>query len=371
MGNSFGERFRVTSFGESHGRCVGVVVDGCPAGLSISDADIQRELDRRRPSQSPFTAGRAESDRLELLSGVFNGFTTGAPICMLVWNIDADSRSYEKIRWTPRPGHADYPAHVKYGGLNDYRGGGRFSGRITAGLVMAGAVSKRLIAEALKVEVLAYTKEIGHVRSREMSVNEIRMNTESNPVRCPDPDSATRMMEEITTVANQGDSLGGIVECLALNVPVRVGEPVFDALDADISKALFAIPAVKAVEFGAGRYLANVRGSESNDVYVLRDGKVATDTNRMGGILGGLSNGMPIVCRATFKPTPSIRMPQRTVDLSSMEEVEIAVDGRHDPCIVPRAVPVVEAMVALVLADHAIRAGLIPPVLGRDFNGIR
>ena len=362
MSNTIGVAFRVTSFGESHGRCVGVVVDGCPAGLKLSDGDVQRELDRRRPAQSPISTSRAERDRVEILSGLFNGFTTGAPICMLVWNRDVDSTGYERRRWTPRPGHADYTAHVRYGGFNDYRGGGRFSGRITAGYVMAGAVAKQLLKQ-IGVEILAHTREIGGIRAGEATVDEIRDNVEANPVRCADPNSAEKMVEAVRNAAAEGDSLGGVVECIALKLPPGIGEPVFDTLEGDLAKALLAIPAVKAVEFGAGCEFSNLRGSTSNDPYALEEGRVVAGTNRAGGVLGGISSGMPVTCRVTFKPTPSIGKPQRTVDLASMKETVLEVRGRHDPCIVPRAVPVVEGMVAVVLADHAMRAGLIPPVL--------
>ena len=363
MSNSLGRLFRITSFGESHGRCVGVVVDGCPAGLKLAEGDIQRELDRRRPGQSPLTTSRAEVDRVEIMSGIFNGFTTGAPICMLVWNKAADSTEYERRRWTPRPSHADYPAHVKYGGFNDYRGGGRFSGRITAGFVMAGAVAKRLLLEGLNVEILAHTREIGSVEAKEATVEEIKCNAEGNPVRCADPEAAEQMTEAIQRAAADGDSLGGVVDCIALNLPPGVGEPVFDTLEGDLAKALFSIPAVKAVEFGLGREFSTLRGSDSNDAYTIREGRVITETNRMGGILGGMSSGMPITCRVTFKPTPSIKKPQKTVDIKSMRETMLEVKGQHDPCIVPRAVPVVESMVAIILADHALRAGLIPRVM--------
>jgi chorismate synthase len=370
MSNSLGQLFRITSFGESHGRCVGVVLDCCPAGLRLKEEDVQKELDRRRPAQSLLTTSRAEADRVEVLSGVFNGFTTGAPICMLVWNQVADSSEYERRRWTPRPGHADYPAYIKYGGFNDYRGGGRFSGRITAGFVMAGAVARRLLLEQLNVEVLAYTRVVGSIQAKEPTVEEIKKNTEGNPVRCADMDAAEKMAAAIQKAAAEGDSLGGIVECVALNLPAGVGGPVFDTLEGDLAKALFAIPAVKAVEFGFGCGFAVLRGSQSNDAYALSEGRVVTETNRAGGIIGGMSNGMPILCRVTFKPTPSIRKPQRTIDLSSMKETVLEVEGQHDPCIVPRAVPVVEAMVAVVLVDHALRAGLIPPVLEGRTNGI-
>jgi chorismate synthase len=363
MSNSMGHTFRITSFGESHGRCVGVVVDGCPAGLAITPAQIQRELDRRRPGQSDVTTRRREEDRVDVLSGVFNGFTTGAPICMLVWNSDRDSSGYEERRWTPRPGHADWTAHVRYGGFNDYRGGGRFSGRITAGLVMAGAVARRLLAATLGVEVLAHSKEIGGIKAPDVDIDEIRANVEGNPARCGHPETAERMVERIKEVASEGDSVGGAVECIALNLPPGIGEPVFGTLEGDLARALYAIPAVKAVEFGLGQGFASLKGSKSNDAFTVKDGKLATETNNAGGILGGLSNGMPITCTVTIKPTPSIGKRQKTVDISKMEDTGIEIDGRHDPCVVSRAVPVVEAMLAVVLADHAIRAGLIPRVL--------
>jgi chorismate synthase len=366
MDNSLGEALRMTSFGESHGRCVGVVLDGCPAGLRLDPEEIQGELDRRRPGQSGLTTSRNEADRLEVLSGIHRGRTTGAPICMLVWNSDRDSSGYEERRWTPRPGHADWTAHVRYGGFNDYRGGGRFSGRITAGFVMAGAVAKTLLREALGMEVLAHTVEIGGINASDMSVDEIKTNTEGNPVRCADPEAAPRMIEAIQAAAEEGDSLGGAIQCIALNIPPGVGGPVFDTLEGDISKALFAIPAVKAVEFGLGTAYSEARGSEVNDAYALKDGEVTLKSNNAGGVLGGISDGMPIECRVTIKPTPSVRKPQRSVDISKLEETELLVEGRHDPCIVPRAVPVVEAMVAFTLADHAIKAGLIRRVLEDD-----
>jgi len=363
MENSLGEALRMTSFGESHGRCIGVVLDGCPAGLRLDPEEIQKELDRRRPGQSGLTTSRDEADRLEVVSGIHGGRTTGAPICMLVWNRDRDSSGYEARRWTPRPGHADWTAHVRYGGFNDYRGGGRFSGRITAGFVMAGAVAKTLLREALGVEVLAHTVKVGGITARAASIDEIKTNTEENPVRCADSETATRMIEAIQEAAEEGDSLGGAIQCIALNMPPGVGGPVFDTLEGDISKALFAIPAVKAVEFGIGTAYSEARGSEVNDEYGLKESEVTMRSNNAGGILGGLSDGMPINCRVTVKPTPSIRKSQRTVDISKMEETELTVEGRHDPCIVPRAVPVVEGMVAFTLADHAIRAGLIPRIL--------
>jgi len=362
-GNSIGKEFVVTSFGESHGKCVGVVIDGCPAGVPLSEKDIQTELDRRIPPQPKIVSGRIEKDVVELLSGVFNGFTTGAPISMTVRNKEADSSDYEAIKDLPRPGHADYPARIKYGGFNDYRGGGLFSGRVTVALIMAGAVAKKLLS-AFDVDVLAYTKAIGNVKmGKSLSPEEIRERRYKAAVRCPDLASAEAMEEAIVNARKEGDSIGGIIECLALNVPAGVGEPLFDALDADIAKILLAVPAVKGVEFGAGFKAAELKGSENNDAYRMQHGKVVTLTNNAGGILGGLSSGMPLIVRVAVKPTSSIAKEQHTVNLRSMEDATIKVKGRHDPCVVPKAVPVVESAVAIILADNMIRAGLIPKVL--------
>jgi chorismate synthase len=371
LGNVLGERFMMITFGESHGRCVGVIVDGCPAGLPLQESDIQSKLDLRKPGQSIVTTQRREEDKVEILSGVFNGYTTGAPICMLIWNKDVDSKPYDMIKSKPRPGHADYPAYVKYKGFNDYRGGGRFSGRLTAAFVMAGALAEKLLRYTLGIEIFAYTKEIGGISMSKDAldyIDEIKSNRYSNEVRCPDSSTAMLMRDAIVKARQEGDSLGGIVECIAINVPIGLGEPIFGALESDISRALFSIPAVKGVEFGSGFRAARLKGSENNDPYTIKDGKVVTLTNNAGGILGGLSNGMPLLLRVAFKPASSIAKTQRTVDIESMNDSEIVVPGRHDPCVVPRAVPVVEAMVAVVLADHAIRAGIIPPVLGDAYE---
>jgi chorismate synthase len=362
-GNSIGKEFVVTSFGESHGKYVGVVIDGCPAGMPLSEKDIQKELDRRIPPQPKIVSGRIEKDKVEILSGVFNGFVTGAPIALIVANKEADSSDYEAIKDLPRPGHADYPAYIKYGGFNDYRGGGRFSGRVTVALIMAGAVAKKLLS-AFDVGVLAYTKAIGKVKmGKSLSPAEIRKRRYKAAVRCPDLVCAEAMEEAIMNARKEGDSIGGIIECLAFNVPAGVGEPMFDALDADIAKILLAVPAVKGVEFGAGFAAAELQGSENNDAYRMKGGKVVTLTNNTGGILGGLSSGMPIMVRVAVKPTSSIAKEQLTVNLSKMEDAKITVGGRHDPCVVPKAVPVVESAVAIILVDHMIRAGLIPKVL--------
>ena len=361
--NSIGKEFVVTFFGESHGRCVAVIVDGCPAGLPLSEQDIQVELNRRIPPQPKIVSARIEKDIVEIFSGVFNGFTTGAPICALVWNKEAISADYDKIKDTPRPGHADYTARIRYGSFNDYRGGGRFSGRVTAAFVMAGAIAKKLLS-LFNVEVLAYARAIGDVKlDRTLTVEEIRGKRYETAVRCPDLECAEAMEMAILKIRSEGDSIGGIVECIALNVPTGIGEPIFDSLDADIAKMLFDVPAVKGVEFGAGFKAAQLKGSENNDAYVIRNERIVALKNNAGGVLGGVSSGMPIVVRAAIKPTSSISKEQRTVDLSRMEETTIQVKGRHDPCIVPKAVAVVESAVAIVLADHMIRAGIMPKIL--------
>ncbi|MBI4180702.1 MAG: chorismate synthase [Chloroflexi bacterium] len=362
MENSLGKLFTITSFGESHGRCVGVTIDGCPAGLPLTEEDIQKESDKRRPGASIASTTRAEEDKVEILSGIFNGHTTGAPICLLIWNQDADSSKYEKIRFLPRPGHADYTAFTKYGGFNDFRGGGRFSGRITATMVMAGAVAKKLL-NLISIEVLSHTIDIGGIRAATTGLDEIRANVEKNPLKCADLTAAAEMARVIEQAKKAGDSIGGIIEGLALNMPVGLGEPIFDTLEGDLSKAIFAIPAVKGIEFGSGFSAAGKRGSENNDPFTITDGKIVSITNNAGGILGGISNGMPIVLRVAVKPTPSIAIKQETVDIKKRQAASLLVEGRHDSCIVPRAVPVVEAMMAVTLCDFALRAGLIPKVI--------
>jgi chorismate synthase len=367
--NSIGKEFVVTCFGESHGRCVGAVIDGCPAGLPLTEEDIQKELDKRLPPNLELVSARRENDTVEILSGTFEGFTTGAPICALVWNEQAVSGDYETIKYKPRPGHADYPARIKYTGFNDYRGGGRFSGRTTVAFVIAGAVAKKLL-DVFGVEVLAYTTAIGDVELQAtLSLDDVRENTYANSVRCPDPDVAEKMEETILRAKKEGDSVGGIVECVAFNLPVGVGEPVFDSLDAEIAKMLFDVPAVKGVEFGVGFEAAKMRGSENNDPYGMCDDEIELLTNNAGGVLGGLSSGAPLVVRVAVKPTSSISKEQKTVDLSTMEDATIQVQGRHDPCIVPKAVPVVEASVATVLVDQLLRGGFIPKVLGVEAIG--
>lgn len=365
-GNSIGKEFTVTTFGESHGKYVGAVLDGCPAGLPLSEADIQMELDRRIPAEPKIVSGRIEKDTAKILSGVFNGFTTGAPIALMVENKEADSSDYEAIKDSPRPGHADYPASVRYGGFNDYRGGGRFSGRLTVALIMVGAVAKKLL-NRFDVDILAYTRSIGKVTvDKKLSAEEIRKNRYTAATRCPDFACAEKMEKAIVAARKEGDSLGGVVECVALNVPVGVGDPMFDSLDADLAKALFNVPAVKGVEFGLGFGITQLKGSESNDPYVMKNGKVTTESDNAGGVLGGVSNGMPIMMQVAIKPTPSIGKEQKTVNLAKMADARLNIKGRHDPCVVPKAVPAVESAVAVTLADHMIRAGFIPKVLERQ-----
>ncbi len=362
MGNSLGKIFSITSFGESHGRCVGIIVDGCPAGLPLTKEDIQSEVDKRRPGSGPASTSRSEEDRVEILSGVYNGHTNGAPVCLLVWNRDVDSSQYLENRFLPRPGHADFTAYSKYGGFNDFRGGGRFSGRITAGFVMAGAIAKKLL-ELRGIEILAYTVEIGGIKARPAKLDMIKASIDDSALRCADPSATEQMLQAIEKARAESDSLGGIIEGIALNIPAGLGEPVFDTLEGDLSKALFAIPAVKGVEFGSGFSAATKRGSENNDPFTIEDGKIITLTNNAGGILGGISNGMPVVVRVAVKPTPSISQEQKTVDMEKMEPATLSTRGRHDACIVPRAVPVVSAMMAVTLCDFAIRAGIIPEVI--------
>jgi chorismate synthase len=365
-GNSIGKEFTVTTFGESHGKVVGVVVDGCPAGLPLSEGDFQVELDHRIPAEPKIVSARAEKDIVKILSGIFNGFTTGAPIAVLVENKETNSSDYEAMKDLPRPGHSDYPARIKYGSLNDYRGGGRFSGRVTVALIMAGTIAKKILVR-FNVDVLAYTSAIGQVKAdKKFSAAKIRKNRFSTATRCPDLSSGKKMEKAIVNAKIEGDSLGGIIECLVLGMPVGVGEPLFDTLDADLAKSIFAVPAVKGIEFGMGFEAAQMKGSQNNDAYQIEKGQVVSLTDNAGGVLGGLSSGMPIMMRVAIKPTPSIAKEQKTVNLKKMENAALSVKGRHDPCVVPKAVPAIEAAIAITLADHMIRAGFIPRVLKRQ-----
>ncbi len=348
-GNSFGQIFRLTTWGESHGPGVGCTVDGCPAGLALDVADVQRELDRRRVGQSRVSSQRQEADRVEILSGVFEGRTTGAPIAMQVLNSDAKSSHYTAIKDLYRPGHADYSWDVKYG-FRDWRGGGRSSARETIGRVAGGAVAKLLLAE-VGVRIVGYTLQLGDLRANQIDEEEI----ERNIMRCPDPAVAEAMIARVDQARRDLDSLGGVVEVRARGVPPGLGEPVFDKLQADIGKAMFSIPAIKGVEIGEGFGVAHLRGSQNNDPFTRHaDGQIGTVSNHHGGILGGISTGEEIVVRLAAKPTPSIAQAQQTVDREG-NPATIEVHGRHDPTVLPRLVPVAEAMLALVLADHLLR----------------
>jgi chorismate synthase len=363
--SSFGKDFCITIFGESHGPAIGTVVDGCSAGLQLSTDDFQAELERRIPTDPILTSARRERDEVQILSGVFEGYTTGAPVAMLAWNRDVRSQDYEELRFLARPGHADYPMRVKYGGFNDFRGGGVASGRLTVPLIMAGTIAKKLL-RVVGINVCAHTIQIHTVKmERKLSLEATRQNAYTNSVRCADLETAEKMREAILKARSQGDSVGGIVECIAENVPPGIGDPFFDSLDADLAKITFSIPAVKGFEVGLGFGSSAIKGSENNDQYMVKEGKIVTLSNKAGGILGGLSNGMPIIVRVALKPPSSIANEQKTVDLKAMEGATVKVGGRHDPCVVPKAVPVVEATVAIVLADHCLRSGTVPRVIGR------
>ena len=348
-GSSFGKLFKITTWGESHGRGLGVVIEGCPAGLPIKESEIQLELNRRRTGQSKVTTTRKEGDQIQIMSGVFKGKTTGTPISLLVENEDADSSKYELIKDLYRPGHADYTYDMKYG-FRDYRGGGRSSARETVGRVAAGAIAKKLLARE-RIKIIGFTRQIGKHIAQNIDYREI----ENNIVRCPDNKIAEKMVNSIMRARKKGDSLGGVVEVIAQGVPAGLGEPVFDRLDADLAKAVMSMPAVKGVEIGVGFQSAIMTGSECNDVFVMKNKKVMTATNNAGGILGGISNGMDIVIRLVVKPTSSINKAQDTVTQQG-KKAEIRVEGRHDPCVATRAVPIAEAMVAITLIDHLYRA---------------
>lgn len=353
-GSIFGKAFAISTFGESHGRAVGVVIDGCPAGVSIDENFIQQELDRRRPGQSAIVTQRKESDTIQILSGVFAGKSTGTPLAMIINNDDQRSQDYGHIADKYRPSHADFTYQVKYG-TRDYRGGGRSSARETAARVAAGAVAKLFLASA-GVQIQAYVSQVGGLALPYPAPADLDLTlTESNEVRCPDPDLATSMIELIKSVRKAGDTIGGVVSCLITGCPAGLGEPAFDKLHADLGKAMLSINACKGFEYGSGFAGVTMRGSEHNDLfYTTEEGQVQTRTNYSGGIQGGISNGMDIYFRAAFKPVATIIPAQESINEQG-ESVEVVGRGRHDPCVVPRAVPIVEAMAALVLADHLLR----------------
>jgi len=351
--NSFGKLFRITTWGESHGPAVGVVIDGCPPRVPLTVEEIQAELDRRRPGQSDITTPRKEDDKVEILSGVFEGLTTGVPLSLAVRSNDQRPGAYDEMREKYRPSHADYTYQAKYG-HRDHRGGGRSSARETIGRVAAGAVAKKILHLAGGVEIRAYVTQIHDLVAPARPRCPTLAEVEATPVRCPDLDTAARMIERIKQARGAGDSVGGIIECRLRQVPVGLGEPVFDRLEADLAKAMLSLPATKGFEIGSGFAGALLKGSQHNDAFVKREGRVATVTNQSGGVQGGISNGEEIVFRVAFKPTATILQPQKTVDVHGAE-TELLARGRHDPCVVPRAVVIVEAMAALVLVDHWMR----------------
>ena len=353
VGNTFGRMFRLTTWGESHGDAIGAVVDGCPPGLPLAAEDIQVDLDRRRPGQSDISTQRRESDRAEILSGVFDGLTLGTPIMIGVWNEDARSKDYEHMQTVFRPSHADFSYQAKYG-IRNWKGGGRASARETIGRVAAGAIAKKVLARELGTEIVGYVKQVWELKADVDPDTVSAAEVESNAVRCPDLDVAVRMIEKIKEARKAGDSLGGVVEAVARGVPPGLGEPVFDKLDADLTKGMVSIPACKGVEIGSGFGGVTLTGSEHNDPFYSAGGRIRTRTNRSGGIQGGISNGENIVLRAAFKPPATIMRAQDTVDEDGNPTV-LEGRGRHDPCVLPRAVPIVEAMMALVLVDHALR----------------
>lgn len=340
---------------------VGVIIDGTPPGIKIDVEIINQDLIKRRPGQSNITTDRDEPDKLIIETGIMNGLTTGEPITAFVRNKDIDSSYYEEIKYTPRPGHADYPATIKYKGMNDYRGGGRFSGRMTIGLVIAGSIAQQILMQK-KIKIIAYTKEIGGIQDSNVNLNISKkyIYSQANLVRVADPNILESMVSKIREIKDQGDSVGGIIECIIEGLPVGVGEPWFDSIEAIISHMIFSIPAVKGIEFGNGFRAAKLLGSENNDPYFYDDnGEIKTARNNSGGILGGLSNGMPIIFRVAVKPTSSIAKTQQTVNITTHKETILKIRGRHDPCIVPRAVPVIENAAACTILDLMMVGGFL------------
>ena len=362
IGASIGHKLVLSTFGESHGTCVGAVLTGCPAGLPLNESDIQPMLDLRRPGQSSITTQRKELDKVQILSGVYHQKSTGAPITMIIHNKDHRSTDYDNLLNMPRPGHSDYTAKVRYGGYNDPRGGGIFSGRLTATQVMGGAIARKLLFSTLGIQTHSYTTSIGDVQA-DISDDITHDIIYGNDTRCPDQNAAADMRDAIIKARSNGDTLGGVIESVTTDVPPGLGEPIYNTLESDLSAAMFSIPSVKGVEFGSGFAGSKSTGSKNNDIYTIQNDTIKTTTNNSGGILGGISNGMPIVFRVAFKPASSIAKPQYTINTETMKTAKLQVKGRHDPCVVPRAPPVIDAMASLVLADHAMLTGHIGAVL--------
>ena len=351
MGNTFGKLFKLTSFGESHGSMIGGIIEGCPAGLEIDKDIIQKDLDRRKPGQSKVTSSRKEDDKVQLLSGIFEGKSTGTPIGFLIPNINSKSKDYSNIKDVFRPSHADYTYEEKYG-LRDYRGGGRSSARETACRVVAGSIAKQLLNN-YGVKISAYVSSIGNIFADDKKVD-LNKDYDSNIVRCPDPSASNKMINLITDLKSKGNTVGGQIKCVISGVEAGLGEPVFDKLHADLGKAMLSINAVKGFEYGSGFNGSKMTGAEHNDEFIVENGNVSTKTNNSGGIQGGISNGEEIYFKVAFKPVATIMSKQNSID-KEKNNVELSVKGRHDPCVVPRAVPIVESMAAIVLADHLLR----------------
>lgn len=354
MSGVYGKNIKLSIFGESHGKAVGITIDGLPAGIELDYEAVLKEMNRRSPGKNKLSSSRNESDEFEILSGFFNGRTTGTPLCAVIRNNDGHSEDYSNIKSLMRPGHADYTAYVKYKGFNDYRGGGHFSGRLTAPLVFAGAVSKQILQKK-GITIGSHIKSIGRIQDLSFDPvdidDKVLKNLSHKEFPVIDDEKGQQMKDAVLKAREDGDSIGGIIECAALNVPYGIGDPFFDSVESRLSHLLFSIPAVKGVEFGAGFEMSSMKGSDANDEFYIKDGNVMTYTNNNGGILGGITNGMPLLFKAAIKPTPSIAKEQRTVDISENKNSVISVRGRHDPCIVPRAVPAVEAAAAYGILD--------------------
>ncbi len=359
-GNSFGELFRITTCGESHGGALGVIIDGCPPGLEITAIEIQDELDRRKPGQSSITTPRKEEDIIHILSGVFEGKTTGMPILLLAYNSDARSEDYEELKNVYRPSHADFTYLLKYG-IRDFRGSGRASARETLARVAAGAIAKKYLKQYLNIEILSFVEQVGTIRT-DIDHSKVTLEAiEANIIRCPDQDIAELMIQLIESVRTDNDSIGGVIKGIIRHVPVGLGEPVFDKLSADLGKAMLSINAVKGFEIGTGFSGVSMRGSQHNDPFIIVDDKIKMQTNNAGGTLGGISTGEEIYFRVAFKPVATISKEQQTVTVKK-QPIALKVAGRHDPCVLPRAVPIVDAMSALVIMDHYLRMSAQKPV---------
>ncbi|WP_129598641.1 chorismate synthase [Anaerophilus nitritogenes] len=357
MSSLWGSNIKISIFGESHGKGIGVLIDGLSSGILLDLDFIKKEMKRRAPGNNPLSTPRKEGDKFEILSGYFNGYTTGTPLCAMIYNTNLHSKDYDEIKSKMRPGHADYTGYIKYNGFNDYRGGGHFSGRLTAPLVFAGAIAKQILQKK-HIFIGSHIKSIGNIQ--DISFDPVNINEKllkeliQKDFPVIEELKEINMKELILKTKEEMDSIGGIVETAIVNVPIGLGSPFFDSIESKLAHLLFSIPAVKGVEFGAGFDIANMKGSQANDEYYIEEDEIKTYTNHNGGILGGISSGMPILFRTAFKPTPSIEKAQKTIDIKKMENIDMKVIGRHDPCIVPRAVPVVEAVTALALLDAII-----------------